>query len=307
MPPSPSDARLAPRVGIVLVTYNGLALTRACLDSLRHVEPAPDLVVAVDNASHDGTAAALAAEYPEVVVLPQTQNLGFTGGNNVGIRWCLDRGCDAVLLLNNDTEVTPDFLARLLRHCTPTTMVVPQIRAIADRAQNVTHVGVFDFRRGILEDAPDGAPLRDAAGPVPVGMASACCLLVHRAVFDAVGLLDDQFFLYHEDTDFILRAQTAGARVVYEPAAVIYHHEGASSGAGGSISPLMLYYTTRNRLLLMSKHGRFGGRFLAYFAVGRTVYAVRFVLRGEWRLLRALARAVTDYRARRFSRADGVV
>lgn len=295
---------MTPRVGVVVVCYNGWALTRACLESLRRVTSPACRIVVVDNASTDGTVASVRAEFPEVHVLPQSDNTGYAGGNNVGIRWCLAQEVSAVLLLNNDTVVDPAFLERMMPHLAGRALVAPQLRSMAESDVVVSHVGDFEWRRGVLREQVYGDSVANTlTTPVPVGMANGCCLLVPADVFRTVGMLDEAFFLYYEDTDFIWRARAAGFRVIYEPRAVVYHHESASSG-GERVSPLTLYYNTRNRLYMMRKHRAASVSFLLYFGVTRVAYVAIYAMRGRWRLIVAMLRGIRDFGRRRMARAS---
>ena len=136
-------------------------------------------------------------------------------------------------------------------------------------------------------------------------MANGCALLIPLGVFDKIGLLDETFFLYAEDVDFIARAVGAGFRVVFVPDAVIYHRESASSGGFGS--PLTVYYTTRNRPYLMHKHQkdrRILLFFLVYFTATRLVVAARYLARGQRSQLKALTAGIADYCRGRMGQAS---
>ncbi len=279
---------MSARVGVVVVTYNGWAYTRACLESLRHCIT-PHTVVLVDNGSRDETVANVAREFPEVRLLPQDTNLGYAGGNNVGIRWCLEQDLDPVVLLNNDTEIEPDALEWLLPHARAGCVTGPQIRDAAAREMPVVAVSNIDWKNGLIrhQPVPDGQP-------ASAGMVSGCCLMAPASLWRQVGLLDEKFFLYYEDTDFVARALAAGACAMYEPRAVIFHHEGAATGST-QMSPLALYYNTRNRLYFMSKHRPSSARFLAYFVVTRIAYALRYATSRQWSRLSAMMQGLTDY------------
>jgi len=134
--------------------------------------------------------------------------------------------------------------------------------------------------------------------------ASFCCALVPLAAFRDAGKLDERFFMYYEETDFIRRAQAHGYRVRYESGGVIYHRESGSSG-GGWMTPFKQYYATRNRLYLVRKHARSPLRyawFTVYFWVTRIPTALWMLVGGEWRLLRAMALGVRDYYLGRMGR-----
>jgi GT2 family glycosyltransferase len=288
----------ASAVGIVLVNYNGMRFMPDCLASLQQIDEPHARIVVVDNASTDGSAAWVAARYPEITLIQMPTNQGITGGNNAGIQWCLANGCEYILLLNNDTVVEPDFLRHMLCHADSRTLVVPRIYYYDNRQLLNSHIGHFDFWRGVNVQYLYGKPESPSSRQMHiVTMASTCAMLIPKAIIEDVGIMDDAYFLYYDDTDFIARAVNGGAVIKYIPNAVIYHRESSSSG-GWTVSPLSMYYNTRNRLYFMFKHQRLKPIltfFLLYFFVGRGVMVARYILRGEIRMASALCKGIADF------------
>ena len=295
----------APSVGIVAVNYNGAAFIGEFAESLRRVRYPNFRLIVVDSASRDGSADELARLVPDAVLLRSDENLGTAGGNNRGIACCLEHGFDYVLILNNDTVLTEDFLDRLVAAAGERTIVVPKILYHFDRRLISTHAGGFDWRRGVFRHTFHGRPDSSATGgPREVETASFCCALVSAAAFREVGLLDERFFMYYEETDWLRRARDRGYRLLYRPEAVIYHRESASSG-GGWMTPFKHYYATRNRLYLVKKHSTSRAAyalFTAYFLAGRLFYLALHLVRRRPRLARALVRGVLDYYRGRMGR-----
>jgi hypothetical protein len=281
-------------VGVVIVTFGGIQRTRVCLDSLRTTTFRDFDVVVVDNASADGTVETIARDYPEVVLLCQAENLGYAGGNNAGIRYCLERGYRSVLILNNDTVVAPDLLKRMCTQLESADVVVPQVFSLEEPPRVVTRAGSFDWKRGRFVNLRDLGGTAVAETPRLVNLAGGCCLLISRAVFEEIGLLDERFFLYYEDFDFLARARAAGFRLLFEPRAVVYHAESSSSGGEGT-NPLRLYYNCRNRLLFMKKNGALKLPFLGWFLTTRVLYTAAYVLSGRASLALATWRGVWDF------------
>lgn len=292
------------RVGVVIVAFNGIQLTRDCLTSLRQsTYPLAEIIV-VDNGSVDGSDKILPEEFPEVRFLIQTRNRGFTGGNNVGILWCLNRSLDAILVLNNDTRVEPRCVGQMVQHLGAERLVAPEIRSLRDPSVLIGHVGEFSWTRGVLKDLCYGRPVSDSKSTCSVvDMAGGCCLLIPCSVFAAVGLLDDDFFLYYEDIDFLIRTKAAGFTLVYEPRAIVYHYESNASG-GRRVSPLTVYYNTRNRLYVMFKHKSAHIVFYLYFFTTRLIYTAYYILRGEWSLVCAVWRGIRDFYRGRMGQGD---
>lgn len=293
-------------IAIVIVNYNSASFIDECISSLKEErDPAWDLVV-VDSASSDDSMSRLEAAFPDGVHIRRDENVGFAAGANIGVRRCMERGHRYVLFLNPDVAVTPDFLRRMLEAADERTMVVPKILYYYDHRLISTHAGGFDWRLGLFRgthhgevDGPETDQRREG-----LETASFCCALVPVRAFRDAGLLDERFFMYYEETDFIRRAQALGYRLRYEPSAVIYHRESGSSG-GGWMTPFKQYYATRNRIFLVRKHARSRAAyayFTAYFWTTRAITAARMAAAGRWRLLRAMLRGAVDYYRGRMGR-----
>jgi GT2 family glycosyltransferase len=247
-------------IAVVIVNWNGRSLLDSCLGSILAQAPPPQLIFLVDNGSTDGSAEHVRSAWPTVTVLETGANLGFAGGNNVGIRAALAAGADAVLLLNNDAQLLPGALQSLLSSLE---RGGPRIAAAAPkilyrRAPDVIWAagGRFDWWRGVVVDR--GLNERDAgqydrAEEVPA--ATACCLLVRSRAFREIGLLDEAYFMYFEDADFSARLGRSGLMIAYQPQARVLHDVfGSSGGAPHRPSRLALYYSTRNRSLFIARH-----------------------------------------------------
>jgi len=218
------------RIVAVVLSYNGRDDTLAALESLRGIE-----TVVVDNGSVDGSAAAVAERFPEVELVRAGVNLGFAGGNNVGIRRALDRGAEWVLLVNNDALVEPGLIDALTAAAAarPDAGVLACKVLFAD-SDRVWYAGAgFDPILGRSRHEGFGEP--DAPGALTdTRRATGAAMAVSRAAIEAAGLLDEELFLYAEDLEWSLRIADAGFAVVYVPEAKVRHHVSASSGGAGS-------------------------------------------------------------------------
>jgi GT2 family glycosyltransferase len=295
----------APSVAVVTVNYNSAHFAREFAESLRRVSYPRLQVVVVDSGSHDGSTDVLASILPGAVFLRSPENLGAAGGNNVGIAHCLDQRFDYILFLNNDTVVTDDFLGKLVAAADGKTMVVPKILYYYDSSLISTHAGDFDWGRGLFKNSFHGKPDGPATShPRDVETASFCCALVPVGAFRELGLLDERFFMYYEETDWIPKALDQGYRLRYLPAAVIYHRESGASG-GGWMTPFKHYYATRNRLYLMKKHSPSRWRyalFTAHFLATRLIYIASHLAHARWGMARAMALGVLHYYRGRMGR-----
>ncbi len=208
---------------IVIVTYNRLEQTRECVDSIVACTPEPHELVFVDNSSADGTVAYLRERFGESTVIANETNEGFLRGANRGIAAAKGR---YVLLLNNDTRVTPGWLTALLSAAerSPDVGIVSgKIVGPDGRVQLAGAYIAFDgsarmIGEGLLPDDPSLSEERE------VCYVGGHCMLIKREVLDAVGLLDESYgFGYHEDTDYCYRARAAGFRVIYTPDCLVHH------------------------------------------------------------------------------------
>jgi GT2 family glycosyltransferase len=244
-------------------------MTIDCLESLSKTDYAPYRVVVVDNGSTDDSVASIRAAYPETVILEAGENIGYSEGNNAGIRFALENGAEYILLLNNDTSVDADMLDRLVEtaEADPNIGIVGPTQYYFDLpdtiwgAANYVQWAVGDTHRSRMGETVSGHQAISTNGDlVEADYIDTCAALVHRQVFERTGLLDGRYFINYDDADIGLRACEAGFRVVYVPRASMWHKV---SAAMGQASPATTYYMTRNRLLLFWKHGSGHRRVLA--------------------------------------------
>jgi len=228
-------------LSIIIVSFNARTDLVRCLESLHHPAPAaPHEIIVVDNASRDGSAEA-ARRWADVIVIEPGANLGFARGTNVGIR--ASRG-DLLLLLNSDTVVPPQAIDRLVDQLAGdarTSVLGPRLIDSDGRAELS-----FGSMMGPLAELRQKLLVRAQAARVPILAAivermtrharhpdwvSGACLLVRRADAEAVGLLDERYFMYAEDVDFCAAIRARGGRIRFEPAVTVIHARGRSVAA----------------------------------------------------------------------------
>lgn len=251
---SPPSSSAAPRVVVLVLAYNGVELTLDCLASLRGLDYPNYEVLVVDNASTDDTVAAVRAGFPEVRLIEAGANLGYAEGNNLGLRAALERGAEAVFLVNNDTVLAPDCVTGLVRAWAAhpqAGMLGPMVYTWDEGHIIFSAGGVIDWRNANADNVGAGEPDRGAYPARVVDYVNGCGLLVTRAVLERVGFLDARFFMYWEETDWCLRARAAGFESWFEPAAWMRHKAPIHHR---DLGPTTLYYVTRNRLLFFARH-----------------------------------------------------
>jgi GT2 family glycosyltransferase len=273
----------APRVGIVTVTYNSGSFLDAFFDSCRSQSIAGWRMYAIDNASVDDSLDRLrqvASTDVRIHVVVNEKNVGVAEGNNQGILQALADGCEWVLLLNNDTTFAPDMLVELLAACSDREWQVCVPKIYYD--EPVGHLwyagGGFNPHRGYTGYHIGKQELDRGQHDVPssVDYSPTCCMLVHQSVFKTVGLMDETYFVYFDDTDFCWRLRKQRISIGYWPLATLVHKVGGSTGGGDS--PFTARMTARNRLYFLKKH--FGAAAaLRWSFVFSIYYVARYLLR----------------------------
>lgn len=237
----PKRLRVAPSdVTIIVLSWNRRDDTLACLESLRQATLDGASILVVDNGSKDGTVEAVAAAFPDVRVIALPQNRGYAGGNNAGMRAALAAGARAVLLLNNDATVEPSFLKPLLdvfnTNARAAAVSGAVLRADSPEVLEVAYLEVY-FGHGLVHRRGVNALPGEGFDTVRnVDAALGSCVLIRATVLNAIGLLNEEFFAYHEEVEWCMRARKAGYEVLFQPYARIWH--GGSRSTEALVKPL---------------------------------------------------------------------
>jgi GT2 family glycosyltransferase len=241
------------RVGVIVLTWNGLSDTRECVQSLFRLSGPPPRIYVVDNGSSDGSVGRLREEFADrIALIANPRNLLYAGGNNVGILRAMSDGCTHLLLLNNDTTVDAALLDVLTRASAEheDAVLCPKIY-YADRPDTLWYAGgTLSLRRARV--AHRGIRQRDRGQferLEETGWATGCALFAPRRIYETVGLLDESFRLYCEDLDYCLRARAAGFRILYVPEAKVWHKVSASLGGNLSREKIVRKWNSLRRLL----------------------------------------------------------
>jgi GT2 family glycosyltransferase len=289
---------------VVILAWNGREDAVACLESVDALDWDEITTILVDNGSTDGVGDVIRERFPHVRVIRSERNLGFAGGNNVGLRAAQDAGADYVLMLNQDTlidrgavrelvsvaESRPDAgaLCPLIYYMDPPDLIwFAGARFDPRRGHNGRHIGYQEQDRGQYD------------GVRETGRATGAAIFVPTRVLDEVGPLDERLFLHVEDVEWSLRMRAAGYRVLMVPSARVWHH--VSVASGGEHSPVSAYYVTRNTLAVCAQHAPLRG--LAALRRELVIWLVALVhvrrARRPLRNLRAVMQGWRDYRASR--------
>lgn len=244
-------------IGIVTVTYNSGSVLDGFMASLLAQAYSDWRLYVIDNASSDDTLEILSRHIDGRIHQIQNQeNLGVATGNNQGINAALADGCEAVLLMNNDTEFGPDLLGDLIatKARTSADMIVPKMMFFDPKNHIWCAGGRFNRLRGYTSiHCGEGEPDRgqwDHSGEIEY--CPTCCMLVTPETFQRIGLMDDAYFVYWDDSDFCFRAKKAGLRLYYDHTIRLCHK--VSSLTGGSGSAFSRRYYTRNKVYFLLKN-----------------------------------------------------
>lgn len=308
------EAAVEKKVSIILLNYKGYEDTKACINSLKEIDYKNFNVIVVDNDSQDGSLEKLQQDFnlksccsleascslkadehsrcenitkesqhfitvgnEEVHFMASGKNGGFAYGNNRGIELALSKGAEYVLLINTDTLVEKDFLNILVEEAESRQevgVVTGKILYESKRDSIWFGGGEINWSRfyGAHSHYEDARYITFSTG---------CLMLIKKSVFEKVGLLPEQYFMYYEDVDFCAMLQDAGFKIYYTPKSVIYHKVSASTG--GEESPFAVYLNTKNRLRFMNKYknkkGYLKGK--AFFYATRVPILMKYVAKGR--------------------------
>ena len=284
----------SPLVSIISINYNQAAVTCAMLESLRQLTYPNYEVIVVDNASPTEAPDSITKQFPEVHLIRSTVNLGFAGGNNLGIKQAQGEYC---LFLNNDTEVAPNLLNKLVA-------AFEQNKEVGIMSPKLIFYGTDDLIQyagckgispwtgrghviGYLE--PDQGQYNTSHA---TSLIHGAAMMVPTPVIRQAGLMPELYFLYYEELDWCEMIKRMGYLSYYEANATVYHKESVSVGQG---SVLRTYYMYRNRLLYIRRNSaglRFWSGFLFFLFVAVPKNSLMYALRRQWPHLRALWRSL---------------
>ncbi|HEY3230907.1 MAG TPA: glycosyltransferase family 2 protein [Roseiflexaceae bacterium] len=287
-----------PYIITVILNTNRREDTLACLASLERNTYRDHHIIVLDNASSDGSVPAILSAFPAVQIIELTENLGYAGNNNVGIKAAMAQGADWVFVLNEDTILDPVCLEQLINigESDPKTGIVGPMVYHHDEPTIIQSAGGVLSRYWeswhIAQNEPDQ---QQFLHPRTVDWVSGCAILVRRAVIEQVGMLDERFFYYWEETEWCIRATKAGWRILHAPQAKLWH-KGVRRDYRPK--PSVTYYNTRNRfLMLMKHHAPLSTWIMTWGQIARTLTSWTF--KPKWRSARehrnAMWRGTIDF------------
>ena len=281
-------------LSIITVNYNGLKDTCALIDSIPFNEDME--VIVVDNGSKEDEASILQERYPYIKAIRSDKNLGFAGGNNLGMKTARGK---YLYLINNDTickDFNPQVLIHRLESSQTIAMVCPKIR-FAWGNNPIQFAGYTPLSTITVRNKAIGFGEEDKGQydtPYSTPYAHGAAMMLKREVIDKVGLMPECYFLYYEELDWSMMITRAGYEIWYEPTSTIYHKESQSTGQN---SPLRTYYITRNRLLLVKRNWTGVSKYLSDFyliVIVATRDIIKYALRGHFHHINAIIKGILN-------------
>lgn len=298
-----------PKVSIVVLHWKNFDDTLACLKSISNLTFQPDNIIIVDNHSDDFCVQKVKNLLPSSLIIKSERNLGYSGGNNLGIRYALENEADYIWILNNDIIVDGDALYILVDIALENSnagFLGPKILTQEDPSKILSTGGILQsdgkaYHIGIGES--DNGQFNEIN---EADFLSGSSFMVGRNVIEKIGLLDEDFFAYHEDIDWCYRARQAGFKILNVPRAIVFHPD---TRIRDENSALVTYYITRNSLLFARKT-RLGSCIFACMFLNHIRTLMSWSLRPRWRYKReqrdALARGLLDFIRSRFGQAQWI-
>ena len=285
-------------ISIITINYNGFKDTCELLGTLPLEDKSIEVIV-VDNASKEDEASLIELQYPQVIVIRSKENLGFAGGNNLGIKAA--RG-EYLFFINNDTLLRPQTSD--LRHLTNRLESSPKIGVVCPKIRfswgdnPIQFAGYTPLSHITMRNQAIGCGEPDHGQydtPHPTPYAHGAAMMVKREVIEKAGIMPECYFLYYEELDWSIMIRRAGYDIWYEPAVTVYHKESQTTGQQ---SPLRIYYITRNRLLFVKRNNKSVSRYLSYLYLICLVACrdfIKFTFQCRFGLAKAVIIGILDF------------
>lgn len=284
-------------LSILTVNYNGLSDTLELIESLyTHLQDIEYEIIVVDNGSKVDESIAIRDKHPQVVTIRSEKNLGFAGGNNLGLTRARGK---YVYLINNDTIITDDSVKNLihtLEEKPDVGLVCPKILYMDDRKiqfAGYTPMSKITIRNKVIGNGMDDDGSYDS--PSYSAFAHGAAMLIKKELLAKAGLIPTMYFLYYEELDWSLRIKEAGYNIYYEPNSSILHKESRTTGKG---SPLREYYISRNKLVFAYRNRKGGARLLSLSYILLIAYSIRLIkalVRGNFDHAKARLNGIKDF------------
>lgn len=276
------------KVAIVILNYKNSKDTIECVESLERISYKNFEIVIVDNDSRDGSIELLKNQFKDKhIILDSKKNGGFAYGNNVGIKYALKNGADYILLINNDTTVEENFLDVLVETAEKDKNIgisTGLIMNYYDKNKVWYNGGEIDWNKFYGYHLNERGNLSTLEEEKEITFATGCLMLIRKEVFETIGLLPEEYFMYYEDVDFCAMVKNKGYKIIYNSKSKIYHKISASSGE--EESPFAIEWNTRNRMKFYRKYkninnGKMKSTFPTFFYTTRVLKCGKYLIDGR--------------------------
>lgn len=282
------------KVFIILVNYNGYKDTINCIESIKkNLDLKRYFIVVVDNCSTDESCKYI-EKINNIKFLKSMENKGFSAGNNIGIKYALKENADYIILLNNDTIVTKncfDKIIEIMENKKDIGIMGNKVLYYSDKNKINCYGGDINFNRGTAilgyENSLDNDSIPDF---IDAKFICGCCMVIRKEVFEKIGYLPEDYFMYYEDVDFCLNVSRHFKLAAYGKSK-IYHKVSASTG--GQASEFAIRWNTRNRIVFINKYCKKYPAKL-FFYLTRIIVIIKYILRGRFKLCQAMCLGIKD-------------
>jgi GT2 family glycosyltransferase len=291
-----------PRVVLIILTWNQYDDTYECLKSTEKLRYKNFEILVVDNGSTDGSCERLIPEFPDVTFIRNRENRGFAGGMNTGIEAAIERGAEYVLVLNNDTYVSPQIIEPLVRACEDDPGIGIAGPVIMDYYKPVE----IDFAGGsvnlLLGEISVQKRMKNESGHYDIEFMTGCCMLIPVKKIEELGMFYADFFNSCEDVDMSLRYRKAGYRIICHPKSILWHKVSAAI-----TTDMYCYFWFRNVLILLSRHlskAKFWIPFMKIISTNLLKNVIISVATGRFYRLRIFYRAFADFFSKKHNKGS---
>lgn len=290
-------------VAIILVNYNGISDTIECINSILKIKNRNYKIIVVDNNSKDYEADKLEKNFPDIIVIKSNKNLGFSGGNNLGIKYAMENKYEYILLLNNDTIIDSEMIDYLLKYADNNTITVPKMYYYTDK-KTIWYAGgnISKLTGRVKHNRKNKIDHNSKENIKKCSFATGCCLLIHCDIINKIGYLNEEYFMYCEDVDYCLKALESKIKILYIPQAKLWHK--VSKSTGGSFSHFSVYYMTRNRFIYIKKYRSYFSICAYYFTLIKCyIRIIQYMMKND-DIYKSISKAIKDYKKKITGKVD---
>lgn len=282
------------KVAIILVNYNGEKYNEACISSILKSTYNNYEVIVIDNASTDNSVEGLRRFGNNIRLIVSDENLGFSGANNLGIKYALNNKFDYVMLLNNDTIIEKEMIEFMIDASDSKYVISPKIYYFDNKNVIWSAGGGMNWIKGLpIQYGINELDNYENNKKKKIEFATGCCVLIPITCIEKIGLMSEEYFLYYEDTDYCVRLIRSGYEIHFEPKAVMYHKVSASTG--GEKSRVYWYYMIRNRLIFNKKFNEKKFFYRAYFILTTSVKLLKYLFKRDRVRLEGTINGIFDF------------